>query len=725
MFYSDRPIKSKKDDRLGRDGFAKLLAQSLINLNSTDTFAVGLYGKWGSGKTSLVNMTLDEIEIQQKNEFIVVRFEPWNFSNTDQLLSQFFIRLSNEFCNKGDEKLLKIGKALEVYSDAFDLAKPIPYVGEMLALFGKKGILALSRKMKKGADEKDILKQKEYVIDLLKKQSKKILVVIDDIDRLSSEQIRQIFQLITSVAKFPNTIYLLVFDKEIVVKALQKMQEGNGEDYLEKIIQMPIQIPNIPRIKLRKIMIDQLNQILSENTDTSFQQQYWERLFESCIEPLIKNLRDVNRLCNSLQFKLTSISSEVNFTDMVAISVLEIFLPQIYEWVKQNKSILTGEHDFSGVARNRTQDEWYELYYTQLQSLLHNSDSENKRDAEISITFLSYLFPYFGQKIGKVYEVNDLTSFMRNNQIAHPDKFDRYFNLDLDSIVFRKSEIMKSVYSLSCEDFGKYLLERDEEGTSFDFLEEVRAMISEISLDRAKIIINALLNTSSKLNVVSNKKILSLSSSFYAVFTIIDLLELVPSNERYVFLSDIIYHANFFSLQSMANIIKAFELGYGRLAANGQERNYKKLISLEELIQLENVFTQKTKEILEYHNLFDFGDWKTVLYLLENFDSNYVKEYLAHAFSDDKNIAKYLEDSVATWIGGDIEYEITDKYKQYLTEERILQSIKALKDSSDLFSMPEQIQRECGAFFIHGSGKVNNVSQSEVDGLLNDWKNEK
>lgn len=91
MFYSDKPISSNNEDKLNRKGFAKLLAHTLVHLDSKDTFTVGLFGKWGCGKTSLVNMTLAEIEnIQAKNEtdeqIIVVHFEPWNFTDTNQLL---------------------------------------------------------------------------------------------------------------------------------------------------------------------------------------------------------------------------------------------------------------------------------------------------------------------------------------------------------------------------------------------------------------------------------------------------------------------------------------------------------------------------------------------------------------------------------------------------------------------------------------------------------------
>lgn len=97
--------------------------------------------------------------------------------------------------------------------------------------------------MQKGLDERDVLKQKEQVIQLLKAQSNRILVILDDIDRLSNEQIRYVFQLITSVARFPNTTYLLVFDKEIVVEALKGVQSGNGQDYLEKSSKCQFRFP--------------------------------------------------------------------------------------------------------------------------------------------------------------------------------------------------------------------------------------------------------------------------------------------------------------------------------------------------------------------------------------------------------------------------------------------------------------------------------------------------
>ena len=476
MFYSDRPINSGNEDKLNRKGFARLLARTLVNLDSKDTFTVGLFGKWGCGKTSLVNMTLEEIENIQaedelKKEIIIVHFEPWNFTDTNQLLTQFFIRLANEFQKKGDKSLTKIGKALENYSDAFGLFELLPGVGAPIAAVGKWGFSRLGQKIQKGLDELDVLKQKNQVIQLLSAQSNRVLVVLDDIDRLNNEQIRYIFQLITSVARFPNMTYLLVFDKEIVVEALKDVQSGNGQDYLEKVIQMPIQIPNIQRSDLHNFLFEQLDKIIIDFKDLGYNQKHWQQLFQSCVDPFITHLRDINRLCNALRFKLTGISSEIDFADMLAISILEIQHPLVYNWAKNNKSILTGENDYSTLGVDKTQKEWLmhytEIFYKLLSSERLNTSTEY--ETELVVRLLADLFPYFGQRVGKSYEIYDRNQLNRNNQIAHPDKFDRYFQLDIDSIAYKTADILNVIHNFDEHDIITFLLKQEENGTSYEF----------------------------------------------------------------------------------------------------------------------------------------------------------------------------------------------------------------------------------------------------------------
>lgn len=112
MYYSDKPIEQISEDKLDRKGFAKTIATTLFELKQADTFTVGLLGKWGVGKTSLVNLILSEfntIDEKNKTDTIILKFEPWHFTDTTQLISQFLIQLAYKFNGNKKEKIAGIG----------------------------------------------------------------------------------------------------------------------------------------------------------------------------------------------------------------------------------------------------------------------------------------------------------------------------------------------------------------------------------------------------------------------------------------------------------------------------------------------------------------------------------------------------------------------------------------------------------------------------------------
>ena len=736
MFYSDKPIGSNNEDMLNRKGFAKILAHTLVHLESRDTFTVGLFGKWGSGKTSLVNMTLTEIksiqsESKTEEQIIVVHFEPWNFTDTNQLLTQFFIRLANEFQNREDKTLTKIGKALEKYSDALDILGLIPEVGAPIASIGKWGISRLGQKMQRGLDERDVLKQKEQIIKLLETQPNRVLVVIDDIDRLSNEQIRYVFQLITSVARFPNTTYLLVFDKEIVVEALKGVQSGNGQDYLEKVIQMPIQIPNIRRSDLRNVFFERLDEIIADFKEIGYNQEHWQQLFVTCIDPFITHIRDINRLCNALRFKLTGIAPEVDFADMTAISILEIHHPLIYEWVKENKEILTGEGDYSNLVKNKTQKELLTYYTDAFIELIlkERHDASVETESNLVVKFLARVFPYFGYKIGVSYEAYDMSQLKRNNQIAHPNKFDRYFQLDVDCLAYRTADVKNVIYNFNEDEIIDFLLRQEKSGTSYELLEDIRARVSEISDMRAKVIIGALLKSMKNFDKLTRESRLSVNIGFYAKHMILDLIEQIPPKERVIFISKLISYSDMDVIQSIATVINMLELGYGRLAAEGQERNYKKVITQEELVTVEAVFTNRVNEILKTNSLFDFSEWRMVYHLLNSFEPEYTKSYLKNALIQDENVLWFLGSLVNIWTDVsrqmEKEYEVQDAYTEYFSVERALNAIESCRKDGTFFKLPEELQHKCAAFFLVNSGNSDygrRVHQNDTQKLISSWK---
>ena len=174
MYFTDKPIKTGEEDKLGRNGFAELLAQALINLESTSTFTIGVYGKWGSGKTSLVNMALeiiyDKEKLKNDNEkMVIVRFNPWYFSDSEQLFFQFFRQLKTVFLSQKDKSKQEIGNLLSQYADSFSVLELIPKVGGIIAPIAKSGARRLGRQL--SGNSGDVQGCKESIIKILQGQN--------------------------------------------------------------------------------------------------------------------------------------------------------------------------------------------------------------------------------------------------------------------------------------------------------------------------------------------------------------------------------------------------------------------------------------------------------------------------------------------------------------------------------------------------------------------------
>ncbi len=186
MLNSDLPIKKIKEDALNRKSFTESLAKIMIDYTVPEGFAIGIYGKWGSGKTSVINMVLEQIDllsIDQLQKPIVLRFNPWLCSEPKQLVTQFFKQLSSAIKIK-KPKLDNIYKFMDDYADAFELAGIIPIAGGILATAGK--VFVKKAKLYNESKNNDLQKIKNGIIEALLKENLKIIVTIDDVDRLSA-----------------------------------------------------------------------------------------------------------------------------------------------------------------------------------------------------------------------------------------------------------------------------------------------------------------------------------------------------------------------------------------------------------------------------------------------------------------------------------------------------------------------------------------------------------
>ena len=231
MFNTDNPITQLKEDALGRSDFAKSLGEAILQYTDKSSISVGLFGGWGSGKTSVINMALDHIhecskQLDDDRKPMILKFNPWNYSDQDQLILQFFIELSRILKRKDYSRILhNVGEKIITYGDFLTV---LPIVGKYLKI--AKPVGSILKKL----GEKNISSLKNDLNESLSKLKQKIIIVIDDIDRLADNEIRQIFQLIKSLCDLNNTIYLLSFDKQVVVGALSRIQEGKWRRIFRK-----------------------------------------------------------------------------------------------------------------------------------------------------------------------------------------------------------------------------------------------------------------------------------------------------------------------------------------------------------------------------------------------------------------------------------------------------------------------------------------------------------
>jgi predicted KAP-like P-loop ATPase len=92
---ADLPIKTKKEDRLNRGKFSEGVAKVIRGWRKKPSLVIGLFGDWGSGKSSIKNMVLESPNAEDSEPFPIVEFSPWQVSGQDLLTERFFREIGN------------------------------------------------------------------------------------------------------------------------------------------------------------------------------------------------------------------------------------------------------------------------------------------------------------------------------------------------------------------------------------------------------------------------------------------------------------------------------------------------------------------------------------------------------------------------------------------------------------------------------------------------------
>ena len=218
---ADLVLLNEKDvdyDLLGRNNLINMLKSTIINCSPDDKFVIALEGKWGCGKTTILNNV--KRSISDDKIIIIDSFDPWSYEDEKSLFRGMFDSIMEK---------TGINFSLGKFNDFLN-----SYLGTIFYDSKYKKVYSILKK--RNNDNNEINRMKEIINDFLRSNNKKVLFIIDNIERAEKENIIFLFKLINSILNFDNTIYLLSFDDE-------KIQRIFNEDlnidysYLKKIIQ--------------------------------------------------------------------------------------------------------------------------------------------------------------------------------------------------------------------------------------------------------------------------------------------------------------------------------------------------------------------------------------------------------------------------------------------------------------------------------------------------------
>ncbi len=752
-YVADKPIEKADEDLLGRSDFAKQFGRSICEYDSKDGLVIGLYGKWGSGKTSIINMAISEIPINedeakrvekekwyskvykrikkiftsQKTEEedqchypIVIKFSPWNYSDKNNLISLFFYELKNKLgVTKGEENKGKIGKAISQYSDIIDVLSFIPVAGPAIAPILKTISKSKGAKLMQAPSLNDA---KEKLCEALDDFNHKIIVFIDDIDRLTTPQIKDIFQLVKQVGDFPNIIYVLTMDREIVCNALSEYHNIDGDEYLKKIVQVSFEIPEIDKSLLPEILKSRLNKIVYKNDcEEEFENNdYFEKVLENCVNPYIKNIRDTNRLLNSFQFKYTALWKETSFVDLLAITAIEIFEPKLYEWIINNAIYVYGPQSYNDL--NKYEERTYEYYKNEFKQLGLNPES--------SMQIIILMFPTFARLIhyNGEYSHSSNLQLLRYNRIASVEKFSLYFMFDIGRIKVSREKIYDCLYKYDKNLLISTVKNINSQGNLDYLLRNMESLFDKEHYERFKFVAFTLVNLYGEFvnKVTERNKINNISDSVLK-FVLCFIKTIDSECKRYEIIYSILKNSNKSNIGLIADILNQEEMAFGRFG-NKTERTDLQFVSLKHLEYLEKIYIDKIKLIAKSENMLNMRVFNIVFYLWEDLDKEGAENYVKKLFNDKVSKLKFICTKAYFFSGSNgYGWDFNLKsYSNYISRENLYNGIKdSVKNHLDEFTKEEQIKLASFVLnYENNNNDFNHVSEGEALQLIEKWKSE-
>ncbi|HFT8011392.1 TPA: KAP family P-loop NTPase fold protein, partial [Burkholderia cenocepacia] len=333
---AETPIRTASQDRLRRADFADRIAGVLSELSLREGRVFAIRGGWGFGKSSLKNLIAERLDARSDGADWL-EFNPWQWGDGEAIARALFGQMADRLGGGHSKAALARAEALRRYGAiltgaaaplkeaggsshlistvltnasliavasaiGFDLPT-VAMVAAALATFSVSvsvlgGVLSLVGRDRSG---EPLDKVREALEVRLLELDRPLVVFVDDIDRLEPEQIRTLLRQVKANANLPNIVFVLLFQPSIVERALDPVANDDGRAFLEKIVQASFDLPAVPTTIVHRIFAEALSELAGPYATEAngFSETRWGNAFVGCIQPLLRNMRDVHRLISS------------------------------------------------------------------------------------------------------------------------------------------------------------------------------------------------------------------------------------------------------------------------------------------------------------------------------------------------------------------------------------------------------------------------------------------
>lgn len=333
-YLSDAPVLSlagDEGDKLDRRAYVDGLAK-LIKYGPCDKQAmfIAIYGAWGDGKTSVRNM-VEETLNNDETRVSFVDFSPWKYSSGSDLQSVFFENLSDHLSKCGEHDTAKSCRRFSWALGARNLDKNVGSIHWLVDI--TRGMLF------------DVMRTEEDLRIALRKilseSGRRIVVVVDDLERLPEDQVCEVIRFLKANADLPGIIYLVLSDERYLTGAVASIipssLEGNvncGREFLEKIFTFRMDLPPINERQLMGLLKGAIENVLARNNIDKRDELDAEYELGSYVDNMRKLKRVINSFIVDIEVAKSKLSGHVylnrHIGDMLALVVLRLKMPDAY-----------------------------------------------------------------------------------------------------------------------------------------------------------------------------------------------------------------------------------------------------------------------------------------------------------------------------------------------------------------------------------------------------------